>query len=67
MRLLQHTKIIEHTIELEEDEQPSYRLIYSPDLMKLKTLKTYIKTYLNARFIWLLKFLAGAFFLFNQK
>ena len=40
-----------HAIELEEDKEPPYRPIYSLGPVELKTLKTYIKTYLKTGFI----------------
>ena len=61
------TKLNEHAINLEDGKQPSYRQIYSLGPVKLETLKTYIKTHLKIVFIWLSKFLAGAFILFDKK
>lgn len=51
MELLKNTGISEHAIKLVEDNQPSYGPIYSPELVKLEILKTYIETYLKTRFI----------------
>lgn len=51
MKLLKNTDINKHAIELVESKQPSYKLIYSLELVKLETLKTYIDTNLNIRFI----------------
>ena len=49
------TKLNQHVIELQESQQLFYRPIYSLGLLKLKTLKTYIKTNLANGFIGLLK------------
>ena len=49
--LLENTEMNKHTIELEEDKQPSFGPIYSLELVELKTLKTYIKTNLANSFI----------------
>ena len=51
-------------MELQKSEQPLYELIYSLNLVELKTLKTYIKTNLANNFIWLLKSPSGVFILF---
>lgn len=42
--LLKHTKINNYTINLIKNKQLFYKLIYSLEIVKLKTLKTYIKT-----------------------
>ena len=42
--LPKHTSINDHFINLIDDKQPPYGLIYSLEAMKLKTLKTYIET-----------------------
>ena len=44
-------KIKKHAIKLEKNKQPLYRLIYNLGLIKLKTLKIYIKTNLINGFI----------------
>ena len=49
--LPKYTGINEHAIKLENDKQPSYGPIYSLGPMKLKTLKTYIKSNLANSFI----------------
>lgn len=41
----------QHIVNLELNKQPSYRPIYSLDLVELKTLKTYINTHLTNGFI----------------
>lgn len=51
MKSSENTRINEHAIELEKDKQPPYRPIYSLNLIKLETLRTYIKTYLKTEFI----------------
>ena len=49
--LPEHTELNEHSIDLEDGKQPPYRPIYSPDLVELETLKTYIETHLKTGFI----------------
>lgn len=66
IKLLKNIYINEYTIKLEDDKQPPYRPIYSLELVELKTLKTYIKTYLKTVFIQPSKSLAGAPILFNN-
>ena len=65
--LLKCTKLNEHAIKPEDVKQPLYWPIYSLGPVKLETLKTYIKTYLNIGFIWPSKSPAGAPILFNKK
>ena len=57
----------EHAIKLEEDKQPHFGPIYSLGLVKLETLKTYIKTILVNGFIRPFKSPAGAPILFDRK
>ena len=45
------TDLNQHTIELQESQQPPYGPIYSLGLVELKTLKTYIETNLANGFI----------------
>ena len=61
------TKLNQYAIKLQEGQQPLYRPIYSLDLIKLETLKTYIETNLANGFIWPSKSLAGALILFIGK
>ena len=51
MELPENTRINEYAIQLEEDKQLSFGPIYSLRLVKLETLKTYIKTNLVNGFI----------------
>ena len=51
LMLLKQINLNKHTIKLERDKQPSYKLIYSLTLVKLQTLKVYIKTYLKTGLI----------------
>lgn len=55
-----------HVIELIEGKQSSYKSIYSPNTVELKTLKVYIKTHLKIRFIWPSKSFLDAFIIFNK-
>ena len=57
----------EHAIKLEEDKQPSYWPMYSLQLIKLKTFKTYIETNLANVFIRLSKSPVCAPILFVRK
>ena len=65
--LLERTELHEHVINLEHDKQPPYGPIYSLGLVKLKILKTYIKTHLKTGFIQPFKSPAGAPILFDKK
>ena len=49
--LLEATKLNQHTIKLQKSQQLPYGLIYNLSLVKLETLKIYIKTNLANRFI----------------
>ena len=52
-------RINKYIIKFENDKQLFYRLFYILDLVKLKTIKTYIKTNLVHGFILHLKSLAS--------
>lgn len=65
--LPEHTEINTYTINLEKGKQPLYRPIYRLRLVKLKILKTYIKTNLAKSFICLFKSPTSTPFLFNKK
>ena len=58
--LLEHTGITDQLIDLINDKQPPYSLIYSLGPMELKTLKTYIEINLPNGFIRLSKSPTGA-------
>ena len=51
MKLTENMDIKEYAIKLQKDKQPLYRPIYSLRPVKLKSLKTYIKTHLKIKFI----------------
>ncbi len=51
IKLLEHTRINNHAIELVDDWHPSYGLIYSLGPVELEILKTYIKKNLVNCFI----------------
>lgn len=55
IELPKNTYINEHAIKLVKNKQPLYNFIYTINLIKLETLKTYIKTYLKTGFIWFFK------------
>ncbi len=57
----------EYAIKLAEEKQQTYGPIYAFSLVKLETLKTYIKTHLKTGFIQLSKSPISAFILFNKK
>ena len=65
--LPEHTEINDHPINLLDDKQPPYGLIYSLKPIELETLKTYIEANLANNFIRPSKSLAGAPILFVQK
>ena len=67
IKLSENTGINEYTIKLEEDKQLFFRLIYSLGLIKLETLKTYIKTKLVNSFIQLFKSPVRTPILFDKK
>ena len=67
MKLFKNTGINEHTIKLQDSKQPPYGPIYSLELVKLETLKTYIKTHFKTEFNQSSKSSAGAPILFNKK
>ena len=64
-KLLKYTKINDYAIELKEDKQSLFRLIYSLKPIVLEILKTYIKINLTNGFIQPFKFSARALILFN--
>ena len=65
--LLEHTGIDDHPINLLDNKQPSYGLIYSLEPVELETLKMYIEAKLASGFIRSSKFPAGALILFVRK
>ncbi len=67
MELPENTEMNEHAIKLIKGKQPPYGLIYALSLVKLETLKAYIKTHLKTRFIRPSKSLAEAPILFDKK
>ncbi len=65
--LSEHTGINDHAIELVDNWQPLYGLIYSLGPIELETLKAYIENNLANGFIWPSKSPAGAPILFDKK
>ena len=65
--LLEHTGINDHPINLIDDKQPLYDLIYSLGPVELETLKTYIETNMANGFIRPSKLPVGASILFIRK
>ena len=61
------TKFNKHVINLKNNKQPPYELIYSLDLVELEILKTYIKTHLKTGFIQSSKSSADTSILFHKK
>lgn len=51
IELPEHNNINDYAIKLIENKHPFYKPIYSLKLVKLETLKTYIKTYLKTKCI----------------
>ena len=66
-KLIKHTGIINHAIELVDGQQPPYGPIYSLGPMELETLKAYIETNLANKFIKPSKSPAGTPILFDRK
>lgn len=64
--LLECFNINKHSIGLNLGKQLSYKLIYNLDLIKIKILKTYIKTNLINNFIYSFRSLAKPLILFIQ-
>lgn len=58
------SEINQYSVDLESSKQPAYNLIYSLELVKLETPKTYLKINLANGFIWPSKSLAGFLILF---
>lgn len=67
MELLENTSINEYIIELIEGKQQLYGPIYTLSLVKLESLKAYIKTYLKTRFIRFSKSFVGVRIIFDKK
>ena len=67
VEFLEHTRINNYAIELMDDQQPPYSLIYSLGPVKLEILKAYIDNNLANGFIKPFKSLAGVFILFDKK
>ena len=67
MELLKNIKTNEHAIELIDCKQLFYKSIYALSLVRLETLKTYIKTYLKTGFIRLSKSLPSVTILFDKE
>ena len=65
--LLERTQLNEHVINLEDNKQLFYGPIYSLGLIKLKTLKRYIKTYLKIGFLRPSKSSISTLILFDKK
>ena len=65
--LLENIGMNKHAIKLEEDKQPPFGLIYSPDPVELETLKTYIEINLAIGFIGPSKSPTEASILFDRK
>ena len=63
----EYIKINDYIIKLEKSKQLFFKLIYNLGLIKLKMLKTYIKTNLVNNFIQSFKTLVKIFIFFNQK
>ncbi len=67
MELPENTDLKKHAIDLGEGKQPPYKAIYALTLVKLETLKAYIKTHLKTGSIWSFKFLASTLIIFDKK
>ena len=67
IKLLKYTGINDYVIELIDNQQFLYGLIYSLRLVELEILKTYIENNLANSFIRLSKSFAGAYIFFDKK
>ncbi len=67
VELPKHTTINDHAIELVDDWQPLYNLIYNLEPIELETLKIYIKNNLANGFIRPSKFFTRAIIFFDKK
>ena len=67
VKLLEHTRINDHPINLLDNKQPPYSPIYSLGPVELETLKTYIEANIASSFIRPSKSFAVALILFVQK
>ncbi len=67
MELTENNGINEYAIKLIEGGKPPYGPIYALNLLDLKTLKTYIKTYSKTRFIQPFKSFIDTHILFDKK
>ena len=63
----ENIEINKYAIELEKSKQSLFDQIYSLELVKLETLKIYIKTNLVNSLIWLFLSLIKVSILFNRK
>ena len=66
-KLPKYIGINNHTIQLVDVQQSSYKPIYSLELVKVKILKVYIETNLANRFIRSFNLLASTLIFFDQK
>lgn len=67
MIILKQINFNEYAIKLKDNKQLYYISIYNLSLVELKILKTYIKTHLKIKFIWLSKSSISAFILFDKR
>ena len=67
IEFIEHIRMNNYIIKLEEDKQSFFKLIYSLGLIKLKMLKIYIKINLANGFIYFSKFFTRIFIIFNWK
>lgn len=65
MKLFENIYMNKYIIELVEDKQLLYKPIYSLGLIKLETLKIYIKIYFKTGFIQSSKFSINILIFFN--
>lgn len=66
-KLLEYIRINDYAIDLTEDNEPSYRSLYSLGLVELEILKTYLKIILANGFIKSSKSLAAVPIFFMKK
>lgn len=65
IKISDYTKINNDAINLKKGKQLFFQFFYSLDLIKLETLKIYIKTNITNGFIWLFKFFTKILIFFH--
>lgn len=67
MVVLEQTNLNKYVIKFEDDKLSFYKPIYSLGSIELEIMEIYIRIYLKTKSIWLSKFSARVFILFDKK